>query len=176
MPHTDTPSSPAVASPRSVSPWWRAAAIFCALLLALAVTSGLSMFEQFKAQIQHLQGQLTAVPQIRYIAVLADDQQAPALLVTQDPLEGALQLQRLNAVVEGQEDSMQLWALGAGGPPRSLGVLSAKIKNLRLPASAQTLEQVTTLAISVENKGGVSESAGPRLPYLFKGAVVQKSR
>jgi len=28
----------------------------------------------------------------------------------------------------------------------------------------------------VENKGGVSPSQGPRLPYLFKGAVVQKTR
>jgi hypothetical protein len=28
----------------------------------------------------------------------------------------------------------------------------------------------------VENKGGVSPSQGPRLPYLFQGAIVQKAR
>ena len=71
--------------------------------------------EQFKAQLVHLQAKLKSVPQVRYVAVLLDDKAAPALLVTFAPQEGALQLQRLNAVKEGREDSMQLWALPAGG-------------------------------------------------------------
>ena len=43
------------------------------------------------------------------------------MLVTLDPQEGALQIQRLNSVLEGREESMQLWALPAGGKPQSLG-------------------------------------------------------
>jgi anti-sigma-K factor RskA len=154
---------------------WRAATIACLLILALGVTAGLSMFEQFKAQIAHLQNQLKTTSQIRYIAVLLDEQRAPALLVTFDLQDRALQLQRLNTVKEGREDSLQLWALPAGGQPVSLGVLESSGKTLRLPADDKTLVNVPQLAISVENRGGARQGQGPRLPYLFSGAVVQKA-
>jgi anti-sigma-K factor RskA len=142
----------------------------------MAITAGFSMFEVFKAQIENLQTKLQTLPQTRYIAVLTDDQQLPALLITLDPHDGALQVQRLNAVSEGREDSMQLWALPAhNAKARSLGVLESKGKTLRLPAKETSLSGITQLAISVEDKGGVSESIGPRLPYLFKGHLVQKA-
>ena len=93
------------------------------------------MFEQFKAQVQHLQGQLKDTAQIKYIAVLVDANQAPAVLVTMALQDNALQLQRLNSVTEGREDTMQLWALSDGDPARSLGVLESKCKTLRLTAT-----------------------------------------
>jgi anti-sigma-K factor RskA len=70
---------------------------------------------------------------------------------------------------------MQLWALPAEGKPVSLGVLGSSGKTLRLPAHEKTLLDIPQLAISVENKGGVEQGSSPRLPYLFKGAVVQKA-
>ncbi|MDO9196674.1 anti-sigma factor [Rhodoferax sp.] len=154
---------------------WRAATIACLLLLAVGIATGVSMFEQFTAQIHHLQKKLQSTAQIKYIAVLLDGQQTPALLVTQDPQDGALQIQRLNSIAEGREDSMQLWALAADGQPRSLGVLARGSKTLRIAADERTLAEVRQLAISVENKGGTVENAGPSLPYLFVGAVVQKA-
>ena len=169
---TDTTPAP---NPPCHAARWRAATVACLLLLALAVTAGLSMFEQFKAQIAHLQVQLKTTARIQYIAVLLDDQRAPALLVTLDLQDRALHLQRLNGVKEGREDSMQLWALPVGGKPVSLGVLESSSKTLRLPANDRTLMNVPQLAISVENRGGASEGRGPRLPYLFSGAVVQKA-
>ncbi len=159
-----------------VSAWWRALAITLAIVLGLAIASAVSMYEQFKAQMEHMQTQLHTVPQIKTIAVLTDDKHAPAMLITQDPQETTLQLQRLNNVAEGQEDSMQLWALSGTKRPISLGVLSTKIKMQRLNATDADLASIDTLAISVENRGGVSPSQGPRLPYLFQGAVVQKAR
>lgn len=160
---------------KGVSGWWRAATITCLVLLSVAVTTGFSMFEQFKAQVQHLQGQLKDTAQIKYIAVLVDTNQAPAVLVTMALQDNALQLQRLNAVTEGREDSMQLWALSDGDPARSLGVLESKGKTLRLTATERDFASATRLAISVEDKGGVTQAKGPRLPYLFTGAVVQKA-
>lgn len=154
---------------------WRAATIACLLVIAIAIATGVSMFEQFTIQIHHLQSKLQSTAQIKYIAVLVDDQQAPAMLVTLDPQDGALQIQRLNSVAEGREDSMQLWALPASGQPRSLGVLTSAGKTLRMPANDTTLADVRHLAISVENKGGTEQNTGPRLPYLFIGAVVQKA-
>ena len=160
---------------KGVSGWWRAATLACAVLLSVAVATGFSMFEQFKAQVQHLQVQLKDTAQIKYIAVLVDAKQAPAILVTMALQDNALQLQRLNTVTEGREDSMQLWALSDGDPARSLGVLESKGKTLRLTATERDLASATRLAISVEDKGGVTQAKGPRLPYLFTGSVVQKA-
>ena len=190
----NTHPAPNAPQPRTrVSPWWRAATYALLIVLATAITTTLSMFEQFKAQISHLQTQLKTTPQIRFVAVLLDDKAAPAMLVTQDPQEGALQLQRLNTVKEGREDSMQLWALVPGQPPRSLGVITSKAATMRLPAKADALDGANTLAISVEDKGGVDvkgsvyadggvdaaakalPARGPRLPYLFQGALVRKA-
>ncbi len=163
------------ASPPCHATRWRIATALCLMVMAIATATGVSMYEQFKAQIQHLQGKLKDVPQIKYIAVLLDAKQSPALLVTLDPLDGALQIQRLSGVAEGRAQSLQLWALPAQGQPRSLGVLGGSGKTLRLPGDHSTLADVPRLAISVENKGGVESGAGPSLPYLFEGAVVQKA-
>ena len=155
--------------------WWRAGTITCLLVMSIAAATGVSMFEQFSAQINHLETKLKDTAQIKYIAVLLDDKQAPALLVTLDTQDSALQIQRLSDVAEGREDAMQLWVLPANGAPRAIGVLGSASKTLRLSATDQTLSGVPELAISVENKGGAEPGRGPRLPYLFKGAVVQKA-
>jgi len=161
--------------PAQVSRWWRALAYLLAIVLALGLATTASLYEQLKAQIRHLQAQVALVPQVRYISVLLDAQQSPALLVTLDPQAGALQLQRLNEVQEGREDSLQLWALAPGQAPRSLGVVQSKFKTLQLSAREGSLDGAQQLAISVEDKGGVSDSKGPRLPYLFTGWLVQKA-
>jgi anti-sigma-K factor RskA len=168
------PSPPEV--DRRVSGWWRAGCIALAIVLGLGLASGMSMYEQFKAQMQHMQTQLVTVPQIKTIAVLLDDKQAPAMLITQDPQDTTLQVQRLNNVAEGQEDSMQLWALSGTARPVSLGVLTSKLKMQRLNATDKELTGMDRFAISVESKGGVEPTKGPRLPYLFTGALVQKAR
>ena len=161
--------------PIAAASWWRASTIACLLVMAFAAATGVSMFEQFTAQVNQLQNKLKDIAQIKFIAVLLDDKQGPALLVTQDPLDNALQIQRLNAVQEGREQSLQLWALAADGKPRSLGVLGSTGKTLRLPANDKTLADAPQLALSVESKGGAEPGRGPQLPYLFTGAVVQKA-
>ena len=60
--------------------YWRSAAIFCFLVLLLAATASISMFEQFSAQLRDLQQKVQKTAQLQYVAVLLDDKQAPALL------------------------------------------------------------------------------------------------
>lgn len=169
-------SSPAsTPASRRVSPWWRLLAVSLLLALLLGWAASASMLVQLRAQIGHLQERLIEQPQVRHIALLLDDRQLPALLVTFAPKQGALLLQRLSEVQEGRQDSMQLWALTEGQPPRSLGVIESRYKTLQLPATEDALNGATELAISVENKGGVPQAQGPRLPWLFKGWLVQKS-
>jgi anti-sigma-K factor RskA len=161
--------------PRGNRGYWRAATYFCLLLLAIGTAAGMSMYEQFVAQIHDLQQKVQQTAQLQYVAVLHDEKGEATMLLTQTSAEGFIQLQRLNSVVEGPEDSMQLWAVPDSGAPRLLGLLTPRLKTLRLPISAQTLDGVVKLAMSVEAKGGVTESQGPRLPYLWTGTLVRKA-
>lgn len=178
--HSETsaaPSGPSSSSSllRRVSPWWRGLSAVLLLVLVLGWATSVSLYEQLKAQIHHLQAKIVALPQVHYVAVLVDDKQRPALLVTYDPKAKALQVQRLNAVREGPEDSMQLWALDGKSPPRSLGLVLSKYQTLQIPVQPQALQGAVELAVSVEDKGGVSDRQGPRLPYLFRGWWIQKA-
>lgn len=168
-----TPSTPA--PPRLVSAWWRALAIVLLLLGFIGGMAGLSMFEQFKAQLRHLQGQLQQQPHIGHLAVLLDEQHQPALLVTHDPTRAVLQLQRLNSVREGSAESLQLWAVSADGTPRSLGLLLPKQPTQQLPATAAALANVARLAISVERRDRPEPAPTPQQPYLFSGAWLHKA-
>jgi len=174
MTSTEIPISQAPKD-RRVSPWWRALAYFLALALMIGWAASASMIEQLKAQIQHAQAKLIDQPHITQMAVLLDDKQLPAMLVTYVAKDQKLQLQRLNEVKEGREDSMQVWAIVGDAAPRSLGVIESKYKTLQLPVLPQDLQGVSSLAISAESKGGVPSGAAPSLPWLFKGWLVQKA-
>lgn len=154
---------------------WRIATLVCLILLAIAAATGVSMMEQFKAQLTHLQTKLKSVPQTRYVSVLLDDKHQPAQLITFDPLDNYVLIQRLNEVKEGQEDSMQLWALDENDQALSLGVITPRIKTAQLPVTDQILSLAKGLAVSVEKKGGVEANQPPRLPYLFTGALIKKA-
>lgn len=121
-----------------------------------------------------LVSQMSAMPQIRYVAVLNDDRSAPAVLVTFDPRSSTLTLRRVGDFNEGAERSLQLWALPPGDAPRSLGVLGEG-GVIRLPAEEQAVRDVPALAISLEPKGGVPSQRGPTGPVLFKGALLPTS-
>jgi len=176
---TDIPDSPTDNDIPKPYNWalqrWRLATIGCVILLAVAAATMVSMMEQFKAQVSHLQTKLKTTQQLKYVAVLLDDKHLPAMLLSFDLQDTYLQVQRLNDVKEGPEESLQLWALDSEGRALSLGVLPPKLKTAQVPVSDKILAQATGLAISVENKGGVTPDRAPSLPYLFTGALIQKA-
>lgn len=177
--HLSPPNDPAsTVRDRRVSSWWRALAILLALLLFVGSATGVSLFEQFKTQIRHLQGQLAGQSQIRQLAVLLDAEQQPAMLVSIDSVSQLIQLQRLNQVSEGREEALQLWALNGDQAPLSLGLVGRRLQTPQLPLDAAALAALgsaTELAISVEGKDGVPEGQGPSLPWLFRGHLVDKA-
>jgi anti-sigma-K factor RskA len=154
---------------------WRLATIVSLMLLALCVAAATNLFEQGKAQIQHLQSQLQTTERITHLAMLLDAQHQPAVLVTLAAQQGLLEVQRLNEVKEGRADSLQLWAIDDQGHTQSLGVITPKLRTAQLALPSGGLKQTVTLAISVEDKGGVNTQQGPRLPYLFQGRWIQKA-
>jgi anti-sigma-K factor RskA len=170
-------TSPA-ASPKAstgVSAWWRALSIFLALVVFIGWAFSASMYEQLKAQIHHLEAKLVEIPQVREVSVLLDDAQAPAMLLTYDPKNQKLQVQRLNDVVEGREQALHVWAIAKDDTQRMLGVLTNKYKTQQLDVTTQALEGARSLAISVENKDRGPRDGKPRQPLLFKGWLVQKA-
>lgn len=152
---------------------WRGTTAAGALATVLAVVTAVGLRDDLGAQIGELQAQLSAQPQIEYVAVLSDDQASASVLVTFDPKKRQLTLQRVGGYQEAADKSLQLWALPPGAAPRSLGVLSQE-KLLQLAAEQRDVSEVPTLAISLEPKGGVPSERGPTGPVLFKGALIQK--
>ncbi|MGJ7493913.1 anti-sigma factor [Variovorax sp. RT4R15] len=142
---------------------WRSASLAGALATVIAVVVGLD-----------LQKQLETTPTVQYVAVLADDKAAASMLVTFDPKNRQLVLQRVGNYQAGADKSLQLWALPPGGAPRSLGVLG-DAPALKLTASEADVQAVPALAISLEPKGGVPSERGPTGPVLFHGPLIKKT-
>lgn len=142
---------------------WRGAAAAGVFAAVVAIAVGLN-----------LQQQLRNAPTEQYVAVLSDDKAAASMLVTFDPKNRNLVLQRLGDFRESEDKSLQLWALPPGGAPRSLGVLGRE-STIRLTASEADVRGVPALAISLEPKGGVPAGSPPSGPILFKGPLIQKA-
>ena len=121
---------------------------------------------------QELTARLSATPEIRYVAVLADDKSAASMLVTFDAKNQNMLLKRVGGFQEQADKSLQLWALPQNGGPRSLGVLGSEAV-VRLPATGSDVQAVSALAISLEPRGGVPSGSGPSGPVLFKGQLLE---
>jgi anti-sigma-K factor RskA len=152
---------------------WRGTTVAGALATVLAVVTTVGLRDQMGAQVQELQARLASQPEVKYVAVLNDQEASASMLVTFDPKNGKLTLQRVGGFQEASDKSLQLWALPPEGGPRSLGVLS-RDKLLQLVAGEADVREVPALAISLEPKGGVPSETGPTGPVLFKGALIQK--
>lgn len=168
-----TQTTPEIIPPYTTG--WRLTAIILMVIVAVGAASAVGMYEMFNAQMTHLQAKLKSVPQTKFIAVLQDDKQAPGMLITFDPQDSFLMLQRLTDIKEGQNDSLQLWDNSDPAKPVSLGVLTPKIRTAQLPMTERSLSKVTQLAISVENRGGAEAGQKPLLPYLYTGALIQRA-
>lgn len=153
---------------------WRGAAGAGVLAAVLALVAGLNLREQLGGQIDALQARLQSQAQVGYVAVLNDAQARPSMLVTFDPQSQRLTLQRVGDYREAADRSLQLWALPAGGAPRSLGVLAHQPQQ-QLSAADAELRAVPALAISLEPLGGVPSAGGPTGPVLFTGALIRKT-
>jgi anti-sigma-K factor RskA len=151
---------------------WRSIAMGASLATAASVLIGWQQFNQMKQENQHLAAAAAVAPQLRYVAVLADDKSNANILVTVDSKNNQVAIQRVGQFKEADEKSLQLWAIPKTGAPTSLSVLDAD-KLMRLKVSAALLDNSEVLAISLEAKGGVPSEKGPVGPVLFKGQLLQ---
>lgn len=168
-------------APTSVSSWWaslglwRGATAAGAFAAVLAVVTGLNLNTQLNGQVKELSAKLSAMPDIQYVAVLADDKASASMLVTFDPKNKKLMLKRVGAFQEQPDKSLELWALPPGAAPKSLGVLTGE-PVIHLTAVDSDIRELPTLAITLEPKGGVPPGTGATGPVLFKGALIQTAQ
>ena len=153
---------------------WRGLSSMGVGVAAVALMVGInlnSINAQLGGEVQELTAKLSATPEIQYVAVLADDKAAASMLVTFDPKSKKLTLKRVGGYQESADKSLQLWALPQTGGPKSLGVLGSDAV-VKLTAASNEVN-VPTLAITLEEKGGVPANSEPKGPLLFKGALIQ---
>ena len=153
---------------------WRGLSSMGVGVAAVALMVGInlnSINARLGGEVQELTAKLSATPEIQYVAVLADDKAAASMLVTFDPKSKKLTLKRVGGFQEASDKSLQLWALPQTGSPKSLGVIGGDAV-VRLTAASNEVN-VPTLAITLEEKGGVPADSGPKGPLLFKGAMIQ---
>lgn len=109
-----------------------------------------------------------APPSQAIVAVLADQSGAPSWLAT-GRADGRIEVAAIRPQAIAAERAFELWAI-AGGPPRSLGLLSAKPgEHLVVPAGSLPRDGV--LAVSLEPPGG-SPTGAPTGPVLYQGKIL----
>jgi anti-sigma-K factor RskA len=108
------------------------------------------------------------------VAVLAGQDARPALVVSGERSGRILTVKALAAVQPGSDRALQLWALPGQGNPRSLGLLPLAGQELvrvdLQDAAGQTLQNIPTLAVSLEPAGG-SPTGLPTGPVLYTGPI-----
>jgi anti-sigma-K factor RskA len=144
---------------------WRGWAIGASAVAAgLAVAMGL----------QSWAGRSSLPPQ-QYVAVVNRGGDQPALVVRVD-LASRTVLIRPVAAEPPAGRSLELWYIGQGQSPKSLGVVAGESRQLPLPAvfgGNHPAAGKATFALTVEPQGG-SPTGGPTGPVVYSGELIRE--
>lgn len=106
----------------------------------------------------------------RYLAVVSRGGEAPALLVSIDTRAGTARVRPVGAQAPAGR-SLELWYVGDGQAPKTLGLVGSDTKGVILPAAADALA-AGTFAVSVEPEGG-SPTGQPTGPVVYSGKLIR---
>ncbi|MFO1148901.1 MAG: anti-sigma factor [Alsobacter sp.] len=144
---------------------WRGWALAASALAAgLAIAVGLETW-----------GGRLALPPQQYVAVVNRGGDQPALVVRVD-LASRTVLIRPVAAEPPAGRSLELWYIGPGQSPKSLGVVAGGSRELPLPAvfgSGDPSAGKATFALTVEPQGG-SPTGGPTGPVVYSGELIRE--
>jgi anti-sigma-K factor RskA len=104
-----------------------------------------------------------------YVAIVGQKDGRPALIVNVDPAAKSAYVIPVSAEAPTGR-SLELWFVGGGEKPKSMGLLRAQPARLILPAGAQV--EKASLAVSVEPEGG-SPTGAPTGPVVYSGPIVK---
>lgn len=104
-----------------------------------------------------------------YVAIVGQKDGRPALIVNVDPASKSAYVIPVSAEAPTGR-SLELWFIGGGEKPKSMGLLRAQPVRLMLPAGARI--EKASLAVSVEPEGG-SPTGSPTGPVAYTGQIVK---
>ncbi|WP_245412043.1 anti-sigma factor [Methylocella silvestris] len=138
---------------------WRGAA-----LSAGALAAGLALLT--------LSRELTRHPALQssYVAVVNRGGDLPALVVRVDLADGTVYVRPVAAQTPAGK-SLELWYIGEGKAPKSMGVISDAAAKMPLPAGLST--QKTVFAVTLEPQGG-SPTGDPTGPVVYSGQLIKE--
>jgi anti-sigma-K factor RskA len=154
------PESNVVHLRRQLGAWRTATMLTGALAAGLAV---FVLFDQFVAPPASEAG--------RYIAVVDSGGVEPALIAAVDTTTGLIRIRRLTAEAPAGR-SLELWHVGEGQAPRSLGLLQTNLEAQTIGELPDGMPIEGTLAVSVEPAGG-SPSGSPTGPIVYSGRLIR---
>ena len=139
---------------------WRAAAIASGALAASLVV--LVVGRELRSTPE--------APSNIYVAAVNRGGDRPALIVRVD-LKTRQVFVRPVATETPEGRSLELWYIGDGRPPRSMGLVDKVSETLPIPRGAQ--DDAATFAVTVEPVGG-SKTGGPTGPIVYSGQLVKE--
>lgn len=150
-----------VTNPEIEAPWWSRLRLWRGLAVAsTAAAVALSVA---------LVSQRLAPPPPSIVVVLSGSDARPALIATSTANAQSITFRAIGPVDVAADRSLELWALPAGGAPRSLGLIPPSGSG-RVDVPASALDAVPAIAISLEPRGG-SRTGAPTGPVLWSGKV-----
>jgi anti-sigma-K factor RskA len=110
-----------------------------------------------------------------YVAVVNRGGDLPALIVRVDTQQGVVTVRALGAEAPPGR-SLELWYIGAGKPPKSLGVVENAAGPIVIPAVLrQGGVEGATIAVTEEPKGG-SPTGSPTGAIVYSGKLIEVQR
>lgn len=109
-------------------------------------------------------------PSSVYVAAVNRGGDKPALIVRVDMKTRQVSVRPVAAETPAGK-SLELWYIGDGKAPRSMGLVENVSQTLTIPRGAQ--DDAATFAVSVEPRGG-STTGGPTGPVVYAGQLVKE--
>ena len=137
---------------------WRAAALSAS---AIAAALALFVIEQ---------NILASSPAPTFVAAVNRGGDLPALIVRVDLGNRSVTVRPVAANAD-PDHSLELWYIGSGEPPRSMGLVDGKSKSLAMPTGLSTEDAV--FAVTLEPPGG-SKTGKPSGSPIYSGKLIQE--
>jgi anti-sigma-K factor RskA len=142
---------------RSAAGWRRAFIAASALAASLALVVAYREFPVRKE------------PGRLYIAAVNREGGQPALIVTADPASKTAYVVPVSVEIPAGR-SLELWFIGAGEKPKSMGLIKPQMERVALPGGAEI--EKASLAVSLEPEGG-SPKGEPTGPVVYSGQLIK---
>ena len=148
---------------RALNRWRAAALVASSLAAALLVFVGIRDFGPGAEQ------------DSTYVAAINPGGGKPAMLVRVDLKTKSVIVRPVTAAAPAGK-ALELWYIGDGKPPRSMGVVKPETVSLKIPADVRSDDAAASsgmFAVSVEPPGG-STTGAPTGPVVYSGQLVKE--